>query len=139
MRDAMDFVMCGRVQIVVSGAEHPSDALWTSFLDTLRNNRPKLRGILVYSGGGGPSAKQRRELMAVFGADVLPPAAVLTSSTVARGIVTALAWLKGDFIRAFKPNELDTAIDYLKVPEPQRDELRRTMLTMIERLDREAA
>jgi hypothetical protein len=47
------------------------------------------------------------------------PSAVVTSSAVGRGIVTAVAWL-GTKVRAFAPVNVRDALDYLRVPEELR-------------------
>ena len=47
------------------------------------------------------------------------PKAVVTTSRVVRGIVTATSWL-GSNVRAFAPSNIDEAFDYLDVPKPLR-------------------
>ncbi len=50
------------------------------------------------------------------------PRAVVTPSAMVRGAVTALSWL-GHQMRAFAPDELTEALDFLQLPQPQREAL----------------
>lgn len=72
---------------------------------------------LIFTEGSGPTASQRQLLN-----EVLAPvvhnlkAAVMTSSALARGIVTAMSWIYPVY-KAFSPSETDEAIQFLGVPQ----------------------
>jgi hypothetical protein len=84
--------------------------LWLSELEagTLRRMR-----VIVESNGGGPSAAQRREFVNRIQCTD-PRIVVLTDSSLARGIITAVAWL-GVPLRGFRLNELTEAALYLEL------------------------
>jgi hypothetical protein len=67
---------------------------------------------LIWSAGGGLSPRQRKQV-----SEVLPKAsrtAVISASTVARAMVTALHWF-GVSIRAFNPTQEAAALAYLEL------------------------
>lgn len=138
MHEAMSYELVGSIFVVVHTSQPPSDEEWTRYLESFRPHRDEVAGILVYTLGGGPSAKQRGALVTVFG-DRPPPTAVLTSSAIARGMVTALAWLKGNFIQAFKPDELAAALSYLAVEPSRRGPVERAFYKLNEGLNRKVA
>lgn len=87
-----------------------------NILKTLDLN--KLR-ILIYSKGGAPSAAQRKDMNEVVKGHEIP-VAVLTSSKVARGAVTALSWFNSN-MKAFAPEAERDAFHYLQIPPEQHD------------------
>ncbi len=120
MAASIAHVMHGDLHIVVHGDVSPSDEEWNLYLNVLRAARPRMRRVLVSTTGGAPSPRQRRSLLDAMGEGRPPTTAVVTGSVVARGVVTALAWIKGDFIRAFSPADLDLALSHLAVAESDR-------------------
>lgn len=100
-----------RVFTVVYGAEAPTAEEWTRCLELFRERAGQPSRFLVETRGGGPDAKQRKVL-----ADTLrnedTRVAVMTDSILARGILTALAWL-GLPQRGFALNDLRAASEYL--------------------------
>ena len=106
----------------------PSDEEWDALLEKLprfaeeaRRTGSLPRGALIVSDGGAPNPRQRKELARVTWATGLAglPKAVVTSSALVRGVVTALNWL-GSETRAFAPHELPHALEHLGVPEGHR-------------------
>lgn len=88
---------------------------WKAFAQPLRE-RGRQPLCVVWSGTGeGPNAKQRRVLDEV-NATLRPRVAVVTASSVARGIVTAIAWFGHTEIRAFHPADLGGSLTYLGIP-----------------------
>ena len=86
--------MVGRTLVVVHGARHPTDADWMIYLEALRQNVATLEAQLIVTDGGSPTTAQRRASLELAGDqwERLPPTAVVTSSVLARGAVTALSW-----------------------------------------------
>jgi hypothetical protein len=106
----MLFTHFDRVLIAVHDADPPTDEEWERWMELFRGRTETL--VLVESfDGAGPNAKQRRVLAErTQGIDF--GAAIMTDSTVARGIVTALSWL-GMPQRAFSPGNYKQAGLYL--------------------------
>jgi len=107
----------GDCVILVHGTHEPSLDEWDKYLEFLvkiRDREGALR-ILVYSNGGAPTAIQRNRLNAQF--PVSYPVAVMTGSTVVRGVVTALNWFYSRPLRTFAPSKLDEAMKHLQVPQ----------------------
>ena len=102
-----------RVYAIVYGAQTPSADEWARCLEMCRERTGLSSRFVVETHGGGPDAKQRKAL-----ADLLrhedARVAVLTDSIVARGILTALAWL-GLPQRGFAPGDLRGAASYLEL------------------------
>jgi len=108
--------------------DSPSDGDWQKLLDYLLAHKDKLKGTMVFvHGDGGLTAKQRSGLAEVI--KVMRPgfrSAVLTSSRVTRGILTALNWLtkKQDDSSAFPLDGFDDAAVFLSMGIPEKQAAR---------------
>jgi len=101
----------------------PTDEEWNRYVDEARTAAEAMassRGswALIMSDGGGPNGAQRKAIAAVPGIAALPTA-VISSSLLTRGMVTATAWL-GKEIRAFAPEHIERAYAYLGISPEQR-------------------
>jgi hypothetical protein len=106
------------ILVVVHGEEQPRDAEWEAYMKGF-DRRGAIRGGLAVTDGPGPNGRQR-ELVARLPRQFLEmPFAVITTSLVVRGIVTALGW-GGTNILAFSPGRADSAFAYLKVAPAHR-------------------
>ena len=121
----------GDVLITVQGDEPLADDDWDDFLRVVAS-ATHVKAYLFSSDNYGPSAKQRAKLQAYRAVFPLPKAVVTTSMAV-RGIVTATSWL-GTNIRAFSPDHIDEAFDYLGVPQATRASLLECVALMKTRL-----
>jgi hypothetical protein len=110
---------CHGIVLAVHGEHAPSDVEWDAYMRM--STAPGIRGLLVLSEGGGPSARQRTSIARFPHLKPLPTA-IVTSSAAVRGVVTAIWWL-GKNIRAFRPEELDHAFQYLGIGEGLREQL----------------
>jgi hypothetical protein len=106
------------VAIAVHTEQAPSDIEWDGWIELCAKRAPNRFGFLVFSDGGGPSSIQRSKLSRIPELKTIP-SAVVTSSAVGRGIVTAVSWL-GTKVRAFAPANVQGALEYLRVPEELR-------------------
>lgn len=130
----------GRVEqflVVVHGDAPPSDEVWEEYLKfTFENKTSKdIVRHLVVTQGASPTAAQRRLLQerAALLLDENPVsvrAAIVTPSTFARGIVTAISWII-DAPRAFAPEKLADALKYLDIPAEHLPAIR-DMVTKLE-------
>jgi hypothetical protein len=99
-----------RVAIAVHDEVPPTDEEWERWVEYFRG-RTEGRALVETHEGAGPNAKQRKVLAErTRGIDLR--AAILTDSLVARGIVTAIAWL-GIPQRALPPGQYQQAGDFL--------------------------
>jgi hypothetical protein len=121
--ESMVFERAGGTMVVAHGPDNPGEAVWASFVATMKELRSEVGRVLVFSAGGSPNAKQRAHLRQQVGTI---HAAILTDSIVARGAVTALSWL-GLSIAAFAPPQVTGAMDYIGVPPDERELVRRTL------------
>jgi hypothetical protein len=104
----------------------PSDDEWSGFLTCLAEIRdPSAARVLVHTDGGAPNAHQRALLKAQCGS-VSPPIAVLTPSSGARAIATAISWFIPT-IRVFRPEDINGALRHLGVSASRVALLRRTL------------
>jgi hypothetical protein len=127
----MDTVTCqlvGDTMVLVHSDKAPSPAGWNEYLDLVEQSRDQMVRTLVYSIGGAPDAKQRSDLKVVYQRAFRrePPVAVLTTSALARGVVTTLSWFYGN-IRAFSPFELEAALRWLRVSPENAREIRKAL------------
>ena len=107
------------VFIGVYDIEPPTDQEWQLALDLVREHVSEIRCGLIVTDGGGPNAHQRKALDEQLMHQRATPRAVVTSSAVARGIVTATSWL-GHRLKAFSPDQLSLAFEFLEVPIERR-------------------
>lgn len=107
--------MVGHTLVVVHGVTHPSDTDWEIYLDALRRNADLIDSQLVVTEGGSPNSAQRKTSLELASGkwERLPPTAVVTSSVLARGAVTALSWIMKERIRAFSRAEFDEACSFI--------------------------
>lgn len=120
----------GDVLLAVHGADAPTDAEWHAYLHAfMAAISTGVRRVMVVSRGGGLSAAQRRLLADAIHASLseaderVMRTAVCTSSTILRGMVSALAWLTTSTLRAFRRDDWSGAFDYLQIPLDQRADL----------------
>src|SRR5437762_13793050 len=111
------FDKVGRCIIMVCGKHPIDDASWDQYLWFLKGQLvPGTRPVgLVRSDGYGPTVAQRQQMNEL----IVPvvgelKAAVLSSSNIARGIMTALNWTN-PVHRSFALEELDLAIEFLEI------------------------
>ncbi len=102
------------------------DEEWAQHCDVLETMQRELVDDeigynLAFSDAGGPNAKQRKQVAQV--AAIRPQdAAMVSSSTFVRGVVTAVSWL-GVRVKAFSPNEWRNAFARVGITSP--DEVNR--------------
>ncbi len=111
----------GSLIVSAHDSDAPTDAEWDAMLSLIRG----ATGALVYTSGGGPNSAQRKRA-AERGLTALR-SAVLTTSTMARGVVTALSWLGATDTRAFGPEQVEEALAFLNVPAAERKEVTATL------------
>jgi len=107
--------------LAVISQSGPTDDEWARYLRDVKELPVEgLRGAwgLILSEGGGPNGPQRKALAEVKTISRIPTA-VVTGSMLARGLVMATSWL-GKEIRAFAPQHLTRAFDYLAVAPTER-------------------
>ena len=114
-----------RLILVAYGTGNPTDAEWDEYLDLVKRHGVDRTMQLIYTGGGEPSAPQRRALNELLGG--YPVAvAVVSSSVRVRGTVTALSWFNRR-VRAFPTSAWRDAIAYLEIPTSRADLIEREM------------
>jgi hypothetical protein len=123
---SMVFRILGDVHIVVAGSEPPTNQDWDRYLEAVRAEEKKLADFrnmrtLVFSDGGGPNAAQRKAV-SEFLKGRTTPVAIITGSTIMRGIVTALAWFNPE-TKAFAPDDVGSALAFLKIPAVQHEKI----------------
>lgn len=117
----MAFALVGTVLVALHTESAPSDEEWSSYIELMKSIKDISRvRSMAFTDGGAPNSKQRKDVNDVLnGRPGL--AVVVSASTVVRGVVTALNWFN-PLVRAFPPERLADAYDYLKV---NRDEMQK--------------
>lgn len=88
----MQFRAVEDVFVVVHKADPPTEQEWEEYVDYCIALPQSCNKTLVLTLGGGPNAKQRNALQKRFLVEHPMTVAVMTDSTMVRGIVTALNW-----------------------------------------------
>ena len=131
----MLFERVGAVVVLVHGREDPSDPEWdayVAFATAALHGGAAPSGLLVTSLGGSPNAGQRKAIVAV--ADKQPvTTCVCTDSLIARGVVTAIRWLRAEPMHALPLHDLKGALRLLRVPTDKQD----AVIAVVQRLQAE--
>jgi len=116
------FRRVGDFAVFVHTEEPPTDPEWDQLLNVFREF-PDLRRcrVLVLTDGGAPNARQRLLINAIL-KDPSPPVAVVSSSMVARAVVTAMGWFNPR-MRAFAEDDINGAFAHLDATEVDRGRL----------------
>jgi hypothetical protein len=131
MVPAIRYQRVGTTIILVCGKRDPSNEQWSAWCDAYANavEHHAVRRLFVVSAGGGPNARQRKEVVATLmqrvGAVVEELSTAACGNSPAVRIVTAaLGWMTGVHrMRSFSGDDRDRALVYLGVPEEQRPEI----------------
>lgn len=115
----MNVAAIGRLAVAVHDKAPPTDDEWAQWIEVCA--RVALRddavALAIANGGGGPNARQRGQLSERLKARPMK-AAVMTNSSVERGIVTVLNWL-GLKTRAFQLSQFEEAVGYLGLSDDE--------------------
>src|SRR4051812_47183159 len=114
MPRAMATGVVGNITICVHTTQAPSDAEWGELVNAVKGFKDisKVKSLIV-THGGAPSSTQRRLLNDLLqGRASL--CAVVSSSSMVRGVVTALNWFNPQ-VKTFEPSSMDEAFRYLKL------------------------
>ena len=124
-----------KIAVAVYGESGPTESEWKEYLRVLSKLEGSGNKLLVMTAGGGPNTIQREELERLtVSLDEQVRAAIVTTSRVVRGIVTALRWFRSDNYRAFDPKDLKAAFTYLQLSDAEQTAVRDLATTMAERL-----
>lgn len=114
--DSLRFDIVDQVMVVVHADVAPSDGDWARLLVVRNANRTKLRSTLVIAPPRASINAAQRADVVKFMKETGTGVAVLTDSALVRGLAMAVGFL-GVKVRAFAPNALTAALDFLMVPE----------------------
>ena len=114
-----DDLVAGTTLVVVHNPDPPAPTEWTLHCEGIAERRAEIRGVVVLAHGPGPNARQRHELAEAW-AGTPPPVAVMTRSTIVRGVLTALNWFMANRLEPFSEYDFAGAFAYVRVPEGQR-------------------
>jgi len=124
----MAFATAGSVIVALHNTSPPTEEEWAQYCQAVKSiDLANLRAI-AFSDGGGPDSKQRKALNDVLGGRP-SHGALVTSSTVARSVVTALSWFN-PLVKAFAPDETARAFEYLKLDSSEVQAVRLAIRTL---------
>lgn len=135
----MSWSVVANVGVIVHGSGAPSVTEWEGWLAEYRRRSSGLKGVLVYSFGGGPSSKQRTDVLKIVEKlQYVPKTVMVTSSTIARGIITAMSWFVAPQKRAevFSLPQLEDAFAALGLIESERQQVYECIARLADQVDR---
>ena len=106
-------VVENRLMICVHNAKAPNQREWSEYVNALKKLQLDKACQIVFTTGGAPSASQRKDITDLT-TGRHHKVAVVTPSTIVRGVVTALNWFNPD-VTAFAPDGMRAAFEYLGV------------------------
>ncbi|NJK32633.1 MAG: STAS/SEC14 domain-containing protein [Deltaproteobacteria bacterium] len=112
--DTLTYEYVDDLLFVIHTSPVPTESDWNEMV-AFASSRAALRGVLVWSPGAKPNANMRsdiRELQEKFSCKC----AVLTNSSVSKGVMTALSWFNVP-IKGFSPSELQDALEFVGRPD----------------------
>jgi hypothetical protein len=109
--------LVGNILVVVHNRQPPASEEWSAHCAGIVAQRAAIEGVVVIANGSGPSALQRQRLQEAWGPGTPPPIAILTRSTVVRGVLTALNWFMANKLKPFAASDFPGAFRYVKLPE----------------------
>ena len=123
------------MMVLVLDRRDPIPEDWSTWVETYSAAGVEhgVRRLLVVSSGGGPNARQRKELVTRVVARLGHVAeeyttAVCGNSPIVRSITAAIGWLSGAHgMRSFADERRDEALAFLKVPALLRPEILATV------------
>lgn len=127
------YAKTGSTLVLVCNRDSISDREWVEYCDYIRRHVGPLEEyqVIAISHGAHPDANQRQHLYESISTLAIPRMALLTASRLASAAATALRWISGVQFKAFSPDRLEEAMDYVGVLPPDR---RLAILDMVERL-----
>jgi hypothetical protein len=129
--------------ILVCGKRDPTNEEWTAWCEfyAAAVERDGVRRLFVVSAGGGPNARQRKQVISAVLQRVGPvveelATAACGNSPMVRIVTAAFGWLAGvPRMKSFRADERERALDFLNAPAAQRAEI----LAVARRLESEVA
>jgi hypothetical protein len=116
------FARDDRLFVSISGKHDPDPSEWTAYMKEVvelgRAHPGKSIMVLVVTDGGAPSTVQRAEFFTALG-DIKVRAAVLSASTLVRGMVTVFNWFNLQS-KVFAPKDVLASFDFVEIAQPSR-------------------
>lgn len=143
---SLGYGQVGSCFIYASSKSPPAAADWETYIAFFRKalsapgGPPLMDGtltVLVYERTSGPNAAQRKQLNDLVSALPLR-VAVVTNSAIARGVLTAMSWFaKGKGYHPFTPDEVEQALEFLKIDAAAAGNVRSHLRDLLRQLDDE--
>jgi hypothetical protein len=110
----------GKLWLAATGLHAIDDDTWRQYLGqaaaSVKSEGP-FHGVLLWTPKHGPSASQRwmltHEFAQAIALDAQRRVALISSSALVRGTITAIAWFTRNDVVTFAPNEAERALDWL--------------------------
>lgn len=134
VRHDFAFTRFDDIVVMCHSETSPPDQSWDTWVDWQSSNH--YRAALISSRGGGPTPRQRRQLAERLEQIGMPPKqiALLCTSHLLRGILTAISWVTGASVKAFGPNDLAEALHWLNMSE-RTEAVKHTIAAMYAAMD----
>jgi hypothetical protein len=114
----MAFARIGNWSVIVNSRDNPTNADWEAMLEDTKTFQYRLQGTLVYTEGGSPTPRQRKQLREVLSPETRAPkpTAILTSSIIVRVAVTAFNIFFRNQMLALDPSRYQEGLKHMGVP-----------------------
>lgn len=132
--DSLRFDIVDHVLVIVHADIPPDPRDWARLITVRDANRQRIRGSLVVAPPRANINAQQRADVARFMKETGACTAVMADSALIRGIAAAVGLL-GLKVRAFRPSDLNGALDYLALRADKRVEIQRRIEVLSAQLD----
>jgi hypothetical protein len=132
----MKYQLSGSRLILLHSKDPPPASDWGPYMNEARRMDQVCQGdlsragILVFTDGGAPNATQRSEINEWLAGRKIRTAVVMSSPLV-RGIVTALNWFNKD-IKPFAPQGWRDAMSFVGFRANEHERIRQEILSLLE-------
>lgn len=113
----------GDLVLIVHKVNSPTDEEWQRYLDDIKDRNVERMRTLVFTDGGVPTTAQRKMLNSWL-AGRSTRVCLVSSSTLVRGVVTALSWFNPK-THCVSPERWEEAFIYLQIAPQERGKILR--------------
>jgi hypothetical protein len=132
----MRWERCGSTFVIAHSDTAPTNEDYDQTLSGYHQHLGLFNKILISSGGGAPNSSQRKKTTEFWKGKIVPKTAIMTSSRMARGVITALGWLMpSSQMVGVDFDDFPSAFRYLELPVDQHSKVIQVVIRLRKELE----